>query len=543
MNTSAQGVLIDIGKLLNLFCVTAPDEPQTGFCMHFARSKISKLELLIRQSSSFLFLPTDRLVSSRLVSSRRIKWLRTQLIRRLITTNKPVRDMSRQWTPNQSKELARLSPKEDDWTQIAGLGNDATPRKRVRKKRKRHGDSPEEQKEVESPDPEFNPSSSDSEDSDDDDDDFICKEVSEKPSESRVMLEVESTRKFVLDLCNLKECPTCKSPIDVDFKTVTITTNLGLKCLNPDCDWCMHSDPCATTTLHENKEDETDHKRMTDHALNVLFILSFVMMGDGGTEAGKLLGLLGLPNDTTMEKRSFSMIEDRLIDTIAEITTKVLEDNIIDEVRASNSAEVYKRWYNSQFGDSDPLDDSDCPIMDASFDEGWQQKKSGHTRDSPSGHGLMFGDKIRNALVLQIKSKLCRLCWARQRENDRRAKRNEELPPEEQIELLPLQHEGRCWKNWTHSSGAMEATTCLENIMCLYDKYQVKVGKIAPDDDASTRAMCVHPNNVWKEKNPGANLPTVEITKGPSKGEYKPRPDSAILPRKYHEPLMVADIK
>jgi hypothetical protein len=58
----------------------------------------------------------------------------------------------------------------------------------------------------------------------------------------------------------------------------------------------------APTTLHAANND--NYERTTDYAVNVLYVLGFMSMGDAHTEAGRLLGLLGLPNDTTMERES-----------------------------------------------------------------------------------------------------------------------------------------------------------------------------------------------------------------------------------------------
>jgi hypothetical protein len=77
------------------------------------------------------------------------------------------------------------------------------------------------------------------------------------------------------------------------------------------------------------------YERMTDRALNVLYVLGFISMGDAHTEAGRLLGLCGLPNDTTMKSRSFSMIEERLGPFIRSLCEEVIIDNLIEEVRLS----------------------------------------------------------------------------------------------------------------------------------------------------------------------------------------------------------------
>jgi len=66
----------------------------------------------------------------------------------------------------------------------------------------------------------------------------------------------------------------------------------------------------------------------TNYAVNILYVLSFLTMGDGGMEASKLLGLLGLPNSTTMEKRSFGTIENRIGPVLQELCQDVLAENL-----------------------------------------------------------------------------------------------------------------------------------------------------------------------------------------------------------------------
>ena len=43
--------------------------------------------------------------------------------------------------------------------------------------------------------------------------------------------------------------------------------------------------------------------------LNVLYVLGFMGCGDGGREAAHVLGFLGLPNSTTMETRTFQIVD------------------------------------------------------------------------------------------------------------------------------------------------------------------------------------------------------------------------------------------
>jgi len=67
--------------------------------------------------------------------------------------------------------------------------------------------------------------------------------------------------------------------------------------------------------------------------------------GSGSTEAAKILGLLGLPNDTTMEGRSFHIIEERIGPIIRQLTDEILLENLIEEVRLSIDNESdFETW-------------------------------------------------------------------------------------------------------------------------------------------------------------------------------------------------------
>jgi hypothetical protein len=86
-----------------------------------------------------------------------------------------------------------------------------------------------------------------------------------------------------------------------------------------------------------------NYERMTDYAVNVQFILCCLASGDGGKEAERILGFLGLPNSTTMGKRSFPLIEARLGPMIQSLTDEILLDNLIFAVEKSYSSSGYAR--------------------------------------------------------------------------------------------------------------------------------------------------------------------------------------------------------
>ena len=85
-----------------------------------------------------------------------------------------------------------------------------------------------------------------------------------------------------------------------------------LTCKRVECGFVFNSAAPSAATLSGN-HDEDDQQRITDYAININYVLGFCSAGDGGAKAACVLGLLGLPNDTTMESRSFPTLEERII--------------------------------------------------------------------------------------------------------------------------------------------------------------------------------------------------------------------------------------
>jgi hypothetical protein len=112
-----------------------------------------------------------------------------------------------------------------------------------------------------------------------------------KPENTRVLLEIKQLSKVF----NQFGCPKCGSTVRMNIRTVCIATSIGFECGRESCQFFFHLEQPSPTTIH--KEQGDNFKRTTDYAINVLYVLGFILMGDGLTEARRLLGLLGLPND------------------------------------------------------------------------------------------------------------------------------------------------------------------------------------------------------------------------------------------------------
>lgn len=393
-------------------------------------------------------------------------------------------------------ESNKLKAKESDWN-LAGIdGSLARTRTRHsgqgRPNLKRREDAwPVEVVNLESSDSEYlHESSSSSEDDGEEDED-----EGKKPPASRVILEVSALVSMFQKLCL---CPQCGGQLSMSLKTVCIATSMVMTCDRRKCGFIHYSDPPAPVNL----DSKDNRERSTDYAINVLYVVGFLSVGDGGTEAARLLGLLGLANSTTMKTRSFNIIEERIGPAIRKVTNDMLLDNLIAEVTAAKclSANDFELWERSLYDKNFELDKCKYPKIQVSYDMAWQQRNSGHRYNSASGHGLLVGGLTWKPLIMEVKSKLCSICFAWRKKH-------------EDLELEPIP-EHRCPKNHDGTSSAMEPIACLEMVIELFDRRQVIVHEICLDDDASTRALLRWSNPDWMKNNNTTVVPTVPITKG-----------------------------
>jgi hypothetical protein len=350
-------------------------------------------------------------------------------------------------------EAYRLSSKEGDWqlpgaacppplsrTRFAGHGRPNLSRNMI------------EEEEQESSDASWSHHSSS--DDEEEEEDFSADESenkSAKPESTRVILEVDALMATLGDNCR---CMECQSKVQVELKTTCLATCIELTCTNPDCGYIYYSLPPAKV----KSDNEDKRERTTDYAVNILYVLGFLCCGDGCTEAARILGLMGLPNDTTMEGRSFGIIEDKIGPSIRTLSQQILLENLVEEVKVTKcfaDEADFERWKKATVDKSIIIHKLKYPKVRVSYDMAWQQRNSGNRYASPSGHALLIGGTTRRPVHLVVKSKLCSVCstWKNKHKDS-------ELQPPVPLHFCPRNHEG--------SSSSMEPIGCLEMVIAIH---------------------------------------------------------------------------
>ena len=424
------------------------------------------------------------------------------------------------WKPTSTIEARRLGYTEDDWNLAGGAAN--LPRTRGRRLIVTHPPVPQ-QEAVCSPCGNNDDTNTDvSSLTDDNSTTTPSSSQRKRPPHSRVIIEVREVTKMLES--HLK-CPHCNGHLALTFPTVCLASSCRLECKNKiECTYTVNAKPALAKTIPlADDAGSVLITRDTDFATNVLYVLGFIASGDGGTEAARLLGLLGLPNSTTMQSSSFGTIEKGISPVIQEFADEIVMENLRKEVALifgdamdeDNNNKLYDLWLEKK------LPEHLWPRLDGCADMGWQQKGSGRRRNSKSGHAFVVGMLTRKIIAKSLCSKSCGFCksWHTRHPAD------EEEPP---------QHE--CFINHDGSSGSMEPKAVLDMYKWLYEQHVI-IKRFVADDDSSIKAKMK-----WSNADHMLNHNTTTAPKiVNSKGNVVTRPDHGSIPRHMPEPEFVAD--
>ena len=331
----------------------------------------------------------------------------------------------------------------------------------------------------------------------------------------RYIGETESLKKLFAESSICRHCN--KGELEIEFKSVLVGTSIKTKC--KECDTQCVSE-VQGTQLPKDK-----HSRLTDCAVNCLLVLAMILSGDGGTETGKLLGMLDLPRATSVDRSQYPQIEYDLSLHIIELTEQLLQDNLLDEVKEWSKINPnfdMDKWMaaRSSPDKTNTIAYDELPSLTASFDMGWQKRSSGRRYDSHSGHAALIGKYTRKPIAVSLLSKFCRVC--------------SKTGSTEEVE------EHDCIANFdkSGSSGSMEPTALVELVHQLIDEQLTLIGTVIADDDSSVRAQLKWSNKDWMTANQTNQPPTMFNEK--TKSNVK-RPDHGRLRYPIPEPGFLGD--
>ena len=287
---------------------------------------------------------------------------------------------------------------------------------------------------------------------------------------TRFIGELEALRQLMKESSVCRSCK--KGTLTVTLDTVCLATSINTRCSH--CDTLCASDILGASDgkAEAGSPSLKGHCKSTDYAVNNLFVLAMMLSGDGGTESGRVMGLLDLPNHSSMSKSTFADLESRLAPLIIELTKELLEENLLEEIRLTKDElpGFEEAPWKHAVETNTPFPYDNMPVLGCSYDMGWSKRSSGRRYDSHSGHAAIVGVKTRLPISLCVLSKFCHVC-------------NGITPNDNE----PIEH--NCMSNFVGSSGAMEPEALVRMTHALMDDHMVRLGFIVADDDSSIRAQ------------------------------------------------------
>ena len=124
------------------------------------------------------------------------------------------------------------------------------------------------------------------------------------------------------------------------------------------------------------------------YSINFQWVFGMQLIGGGGRESTKLLGMLNLPWQG-FEKKTFTKIEahtgmaERLVRDLA--IEEALQEEIKDTLEHNNQS--YGEWC----AQTDKEKNNNKVKLTVTYDMGWQKRSSGRRYDSSRGHAIIIG--------------------------------------------------------------------------------------------------------------------------------------------------------
>jgi len=254
------------------------------------------------------------------------------------------------------------------------------------------------------------------------------------------------------------KCPRCRSAVTVTFpsKWQCIASSTRIECTNQICSFVDEEKRSAANVPIPDNHGSELKPRIIDWQTNVLHVLAFLSVGDGGTEARRLLGMLGMPNATTFGPRLFGTVEEHVGPVLQEIANEAVHGgDLVEEAKHllgnrkdDNGVMLFDLWQEKK------LPRELWPRATTGGNMGWQKRSRGHLHSSLSGDAILHGQHTWKPTAWHVMGKCCSFCqgWKRGKHKD------EDIPVHD------------CRNNWDGSSGAMEPAAILEMYKLLHKK-------------------------------------------------------------------------
>ena len=274
-----------------------------------------------------------------------------------------------------------------------------------------------------------------------------CDAQSVRPRDGYRLIQLNKLAMHVIDVTvHCIMCPPCKDLVTaggLPIKFVGEVYRVGLasvvqvECLGCGKDFIMKTSD--EVTLGEGSKKVYD--------VNARAVWGQMSTGGGHSKLEEFSATLGMP---CMTARTFSNLEM----TIGESWRNILHKELIEAHKEEKAHAIAMGNFHEG-----------VPAITVMCDAGWSKRSHRHTYNAMGGVAIIVGVHTKKLLYVGIKNKYCKICSLA--ESAGRTAR-----------------EHVCFRNWEHSSQAMEADAILEGFQCC-EQFGVRYMRIVADGDSS----------------------------------------------------------
>jgi hypothetical protein len=257
-------------------------------------------------------------------------------------------------------------------------------------------------------------------------------------------------------------CRTCQKPFsESNFEKVQVSFATSV---NFFCPGCTVANLPADTRDEMGKNQRTNyadtdkvlpnryavHHLHDDYSLNQKVILALQQVGSGRAGGAVFGGLLSIFGDPM--KSQWTEVETEIGKAEIMLGEEIIEANLEEEKSLSEK---------DKFGRSK---------LSVAIDAGWNNRGSGRSYNSDSGHHLMVGNRSKKVIAVHYMSKRCVKCETEEK-NGQSTKQHEESV---------------CSRNYRGSSKGMECHGLLKSTLDLFLEKNCVLEIVVMDDDSSS---------------------------------------------------------
>ena len=188
-----------------------------------------------------------------------------------------------------------------------------------------------------------------------------------------------------------------------------LASTIDFKCNRKKQDQRLSNHHFSLHIPEKTKHNSSDprYAALKWYSIKFQWVSGIQLIGGGGIESTKLLGMLNLPWKG-FEKKTFTKIEAHTGMAKRMVRDLAIEEALQEEINHTLEQNNQSYCYWCALSDKDK--NNNKVKLTVTCDVGWQKRSSGRRYDSSSGNSFIIGARIKVIIGMVLYYKACRKC-------------------------------------------------------------------------------------------------------------------------------------